>query len=62
MFWIRGRQFPFTQYVAGREFGLYEYLERQPKDVLVASVGVQVDMLPTFAYDSLSSGIVCTYF
>ena len=53
---LEGRQFPFTHYEIGREVGLYEYLEHQPKDVLVASLGVQIDMLPSFARRSILTG------
>jgi len=56
VFWLEGRQFPFPQYEAGRELGLYQFLDRQPKDALVASVSVQVDMLPTFARRSILTG------
>jgi hypothetical protein len=41
--------FPDTKYRVGHTPELYEYLSRQPKDALVASLAAEVKNIPTFA-------------
>jgi hypothetical protein len=48
--------FPYMQYVVGRETGLYEYLEQAPKDIVVASMAPQIDLIPSLAKRSIFNG------
>ncbi len=54
--WYSRVPFPKTQYFVGGEEGLYRYLERQPKDILVASLSTEGDLLPSFAKRSVLTG------
>lgn len=45
--------FVWTQYEQGNAFELYDYLQQQPKDTLVASLSYEADNLPTFAQRSI---------
>jgi hypothetical protein len=46
---LRGERFGFSNFVTGRIPPLYEFLLRQPKDAVTASISGQADYLPTFA-------------
>jgi hypothetical protein len=48
--------FPYMQYVVGRETGLYDFLEKTPKDTVVASMATQVDLIPSMAKRSIFNG------
>lgn len=48
--------FPKTLYVVGGVPTLYQFLQQQPKDSLVASLSSEVDNLPTFAKRSILVG------
>ncbi|MCC6180135.1 MAG: hypothetical protein IT305_32875 [Chloroflexi bacterium] len=54
--WALGQQFPRTQYFVGREPGLYKLLREQPKDIVIASLARESDLLPTFAQRSILTG------
>jgi hypothetical protein len=54
--WLTGTPFPKTQYVVGQEVRLYQYLASQPKDIVIASLSYQADLLPSFARRSILSG------
>src|SRR5262249_277586 len=54
--WYSRVPFPKTQYFVGREEGLYRYLERQPKDILIASLSTEGDLLPSFTGRSVLTG------
>ena len=45
--------FVWTQYVQGNAVELYEFLQQQPKDIMVASLASEADNLPTFAQRSI---------
>ncbi len=45
--------FVWTQYVQGNAVELYEFLQQQPKDIMVASLSSEADNLPTFAQRSI---------
>ena len=47
------QKFPKTLYVTGHEAPIYEYLQTQPKDTLVASLDYEADNIPTFAKRSV---------
>lgn len=49
--------FPYMQYVVGRETGLYAFLEKTPKDTVVASMASQIDLIPSMAKRSIFSGL-----
>ncbi|MBE9129698.1 MULTISPECIES: hypothetical protein [unclassified Coleofasciculus] len=48
--------FPTTQYTVGTVPELYEFLQKQPKDTLIASLVEEANSLPTFAQRSLLVG------
>lgn len=41
-------KFPLTRWITGREPALYEFLLKQPKDTLIASLSTEGNNLPTF--------------
>lgn len=43
------KHFPWTYYVVGKSPALYEFLQQQPKNSLIASLSDEADNLPTFA-------------
>lgn len=43
------KKFPKTLYMTGREAPIYEYLQQQPQDSLVASLDYEADNIPVFA-------------
>lgn len=47
------KNFPKTLYLTGHEAPIYEYLQRQPQDTLVASLDYEADNIPTFAKRSV---------
>lgn len=50
------KDFPYTAYEVGSAPQLYEFLQKQPKDTLIASVAEEVNNLPTFAQRSILVG------
>lgn len=46
-------KFPITKYKTGKVAGLYQFLQQQPKDTMVASLTGETDKLPTFAQRSV---------
>ncbi len=46
-------RFVWTNYVTGSQANLYEFLQQQPKDSLIASLTAETDNLPTFARRSI---------
>ena len=46
-------RFVWTNYVTGSQANLYEFLQQQPKDSLIASLTAETDNLPTFAQRSI---------
>lgn len=56
VYWVTGIPFPKTQYVVGTEPGLYQYLASQPKDIVVASLSPQTDLIPSFSRRSILTG------
>jgi hypothetical protein len=49
-------EFPDTEYVVGRYPNLYQFLQQQPQDSLVASVIEEVNNIPVFARRSILIG------
>ncbi|WP_199327947.1 hypothetical protein [Cylindrospermum sp. FACHB-282] len=49
---LSGR-FPTTDYRASGESAIYEYLQKQPKNSLIASLSDEADNIPTFAHRSV---------
>ncbi|MEM7794652.1 MAG: hypothetical protein AAF579_09390 [Cyanobacteria bacterium P01_C01_bin.118] len=47
------KKFPKTLYMTGHEGPIYEYLQTQPQDTLVASLDYEADNIPTFAKRSI---------
>ncbi|MFG6106727.1 hypothetical protein U2F10_31095 [Leptothoe sp. EHU-05/26/07-4] len=43
------KKFPKTLYMAGQEAPIYEYLQTQPHDTLIASIDYEADNIPAFA-------------
>ncbi len=50
------KEFSHLNYVLGRYPALYEFFSRQPKDILIASLAIEVNNLPTFARRSILTG------
>jgi hypothetical protein len=50
------RAYQSSQYRTGRDPGLYRYLERVPKDAVIASLSKQSDLFPSFAKRSVLTG------
>jgi hypothetical protein len=48
--------FPITQYYLGKSQELYEFLQQQPKDTVIASLTEEANSLPTFAQRSILVG------
>lgn len=46
-------EFPTTKYKTGDQPALYQFLQQQPKDILIASLSRETDYLPTFARRSI---------
>jgi hypothetical protein len=46
----------FNEYVLGGHPALYEFFARQPKDILIASLTVEANNLPTFSRRSILTG------
>ncbi|MGL5064959.1 MAG: hypothetical protein ACRC62_33700 [Microcoleus sp.] len=46
-------KFPTVGYVEGKIAGLYEFFQKQPKDILIASIVSETDHLPTFSQRSV---------
>jgi len=53
--WFWGK-FPKTGYVKGTEPALYEFLARQPEDIVIASIAAEADNIPTFSRRSIWVG------
>jgi hypothetical protein len=51
-----GKRFPYTNYIVGNFTSLYEYFQQQPKDIVIASLAVEANNLPTFARRSILVG------
>lgn len=47
------KSFPVTKYQTGEIPGLYKFLQKQPKDTLIASLIADTDNIPTFARRSI---------
>lgn len=48
--------FPVTGYVHGKHPAIYKFLEKQPKDIVIASLAEPANQIPTFAQRSLLAG------
>jgi hypothetical protein len=53
---LNDSDFPFTGYKTGRFPQLYEFLQQQPKDIVIASLDKEINNLPTFAKRSIFVG------
>jgi hypothetical protein len=49
-------RFPTTDYRISGEFALYEFLQKQPKNSIVATLANEADNIPTFAHQSILVG------
>ena len=47
------KSFVWTRYVIGSEVSLYEFLQQQPQDILIASLTAETDNLPSFTKRSI---------
>lgn len=47
------KRFVWTRYITGNEVALYEFLQQQPKDIVIASLTAETDNLPTFTQRSI---------
>ena len=47
------KSFVWTRYITGSEIPLYEFLQKQPKDIVIASLTAETDNLPTFTKRSI---------
>ena len=50
------KRFPWTGYIAGNAPSLYQFLQQQPKDSLIASLSEEANNLPAFAQRSILVG------
>ncbi|HEV2045407.1 MAG TPA: hypothetical protein VGQ95_02300 [Chthoniobacterales bacterium] len=50
---------PRNTYVKGSSAGLYSFLQTQPKNSVIAALGPEADMIPTFAQRSVLVGAEC---
>jgi hypothetical protein len=50
------RHFPRAGYLVSREAALYEFLQQQPKDSMIATLAEEANNIPTFAQRSLLVG------
>ncbi len=48
--------FPLVKYKVGRATDLYKFFQKQPEDILIASLSEEVNLLPTFAQRSILLG------
>ncbi|NJK74534.1 MAG: hypothetical protein HC942_11180 [Microcoleus sp. SU_5_6] len=46
-------KFPTVGYIEGKMTALYEFFQKQPKDILIASIASEADHLPTFSQRSV---------
>jgi len=49
-------EFPKTNYIVRREPALYEFFQKQPKNILIASLSREADNLPPFSQRSILFG------
>ncbi|MEP0854554.1 hypothetical protein [Trichocoleus sp. DQ-U1] len=49
-------KFPNSNYVVGKAPALYEFFQKQPKNILIASLSEEVDNLPTFSQRAILVG------
>ena len=47
------KRFPATKYKIGKEPELYQFFQQQPKDILIASLVMEADNIPTFSKRSI---------
>jgi hypothetical protein len=47
------RNFPLTNYRIGGQTELYQFLQQQPKDIMIASLSSEMNNIPTFAQRSV---------
>ena len=50
------KTFPNSNYLVGKAPALYEFFQKQPKDILIASLSPEVDNLPTFSRRAILVG------
>lgn len=50
------KNFPHSNYIVGKAPALYEFFENQPKDILIASLSLEADNLPTFSKRAILVG------
>jgi len=50
------KQLPNSNYIVGKVPALYEFFQKQPKDILIASLSPEADNLPTFSRRSILVG------
>lgn len=50
------KNFPNSNYIVGKAPALYEFFGKQPKDVLIASLSLEADNLPTFSKRAILVG------
>jgi hypothetical protein len=48
--------FPFTKYTVGKVPELYEFFQKQPNNILIASLAEEANNLPTFSQRSILAG------
>lgn len=46
-------RFVWTRYIIGNEVALYKFFQQQPKDIVIASLSLEADNLPTFTKRSI---------
>ena len=46
-------RFVWTRYITGNETALYDFLQQQPKDIVIASLALEADNLPSFTKRSI---------
>jgi hypothetical protein len=49
-------EFPLTNYEVGKVPGLYEFFQKQPKDIAIASLAEEANNLPSFSQRSILTG------
>ncbi|MEP0755457.1 hypothetical protein NDA03_24915 [Trichocoleus sp. Lan] len=49
-------EFPNSNYVVGKAPALYDFFQKQPKNILIASLSEEVDNLPTFSQRAILVG------
>lgn len=50
------KNFPHSNYIVGKAPALYEFFGEQPKDILIASLSLEADNLPTFSKRAILVG------